>query len=67
MSHSLARQPALAPVRAESPDYAAILDGYLAGLRAEGRYRSFQLHDRRNGRFPVSVIQTAQGPREVVV
>ena len=67
MSHSLARQPALASVRAESPDYAAVLDGYLDGLRAEGRYRSFQLHDRRNGRFPVSVIHTPQGPREVVV
>jgi 5-aminolevulinate synthase len=51
----------------EAPDYLGLIEDYLSGLKAEGRYRTFQLHDRRSGGFPHSVIQTADGPREVVV
>ena len=51
----------------DAPDYLGLFDDYLTGLRTEGRYRTFQLHDRRNGDFPRSVIQTPDGPREVVV
>jgi 5-aminolevulinate synthase len=51
----------------DAPDYLGLIEDYLSGLKAEGRYRTFQLHDRRNGGFPLSVIQTADGPREVVV
>lgn len=49
------------------PDYLSLAEDYLSMLRSEARYRVFQLHDRRKGRFPYSVIQTPEGPKEAVV
>lgn len=51
----------------QTPDYPALMQDRLDGLRAEGRYRVFIEHERRAGAFPRSVMSTPQGAREVIV
>ncbi len=51
----------------DRPDYAALMNARLDGLRSEGRYRVFIEHERRAGEFPRSVMRTPEGPREVIV
>ncbi len=48
-------------------DYIALFRARIAGLKTEGRYRSFAELERPAGHFPRARWHTAQGVREVVI
>lgn len=49
------------------PAYKDVFSTSIAQLKEEGRYRVFQEHNRQVGQFPLSRIETDDGPRMITV